>query len=299
MKLNTSICAAVVSYNPDEALETNLRALAQQIPHIVVIDNGSDAQRQARIAAAVQAVGAHFIGNAENRGVAAALNQAADYATTSGYAWLATFDQDSLIPEGMIENLLAAHAAWPQRERVAVIAPIHLDVQTGNLMGKPVRDEPQASREVVAAITSGSLIRLDIWQAIGGFDEGLFIDAVDTDYCLRCRKHRYAILEVRAVRLLHSLGASRRESVGPLRFTTTHHRPIRVYYMTRNALVMWGRWGLQEPRWVLDDGIEMAKKFVKILLAERDKGKKLFAAACGVAHALGGVRGRAPRRLNS
>jgi len=38
---------------------------------------------------------------------------------------------------------------------------------------------------VTMLVTSGSMIELATWQALGGFDEGLFIDYIDTDYCLR------------------------------------------------------------------------------------------------------------------
>ena len=51
-------------------------------------------------------------------------------------------------------------------------------------------------------------------QIIGAFDESLFIDRVDTDFCLRARRKGMVIIQSPAV-LFHSLGR------------ITYHEPLR------------------------------------------------------------------------
>lgn len=55
-------------------------------------------------------------------------------------------------------------------------------------------------------ITSGSLTNLDAWKAIGGFDEKLFIDLVDTEYDIRALMKGYCSYRINTVVLTHEIG---------------------------------------------------------------------------------------------
>src|SRR4051812_30967833 len=115
------VLAVVVTYNPGEELGTHLAALRSQVPDVLVVDNASANIETVR--EVVARTGCTLLANDENRGIAAALNQGARVALDRGAAWLATFDQDSLLPAGSIERLLACHRAQPGADRYAIITP--------------------------------------------------------------------------------------------------------------------------------------------------------------------------------
>ena len=56
------------------------------------------------------------------------------------------------------------------------------------------------------AIASGSLVKAEVFGVTGFFDEAMFIDYVDTDFCLRLQKNGFKILSVASVLLEHELG---------------------------------------------------------------------------------------------
>jgi rhamnosyltransferase len=87
-------------------------------------------------------------------------------------------------------------------------------------------------------ITSGSVVNLTLFDEIGGFDEALFIDEVDLEYCYRAKTKGYKIIKFTHIFLQHSLGKiSYFRSLKSGKLTPrTLHSPLRVYYMLRNYL---------------------------------------------------------------
>src|SRR4030095_5315976 len=80
---------------------------------------------------------------------------------------------------------------------------------SGARLGKteaPASDEPGASIERRTVITSGTLLSLNAYDAIGRFRDDFFIDGIDHEYCLRARAKRYRILLMLAPLLVHSIG---------------------------------------------------------------------------------------------
>jgi rhamnosyltransferase len=82
------------------------------------------------------------------------------------------------------------------------------------------------------------VLNLSLFNIIGGFDEALFIDEVDLDFCYNSITKGYQIIQFKNVFLNHSLGKiSFHKSLKNLKLTPrTLHSPQRVYYMVRNFL---------------------------------------------------------------
>lgn len=278
------VLAVVVTYEPGSDLACHLAALRSQVDSVIVIDNGS--KDRASIARAVQATACHLIVNPHNLGVAAALSQAARLAQTESSAWLATFDQDSLIPPGAIDSLLALYERHPQREKIGILAMGHRDRATGRDYhhGLDILVESGDWRAVRSTITSGSLVRVGLFNQVGLFDDALFIDAVDHEFCLRVRKHGWLVIEGRHQVLEHSIGDATEHYLLGRRIVCTHHSPLRRYYMTRNQLEVCGRNLLVDPVWAGKGVLQFAASSIAALLYERDKLAKLRAMCSGVAH---------------
>jgi rhamnosyltransferase len=79
-------------------------------------------------------------------------------------------------------------------------------------------------------ITSGNIINLRIWKRIGEFNEQLFIDEVDHEFCYRLRNQGYNIIQIHTCRMYHSLGINKRT----LFSHHCQHEGIRLYYIMRN-----------------------------------------------------------------
>jgi rhamnosyltransferase len=280
-----SVCAVIVTYNPQPTLTTNVLALARQVGQVTVIDNGSPDGAEKRLHELQSNFGCKVIWNQANLGIAVALNLGVKYAMESGFDWVCTFDQDSLISDGFISKMLEAYEDAPSREMVALIVPRYIDRESG--MTERLK---QCRGEILAAMTSGSLIPLSVIQKLGFFDESLYMDAVDIEFCLRARRNGMVILQSPAV-LLHSLGRTKYYRLFGLRFGVTNHSAGRRYYMTRNRLRLLMRYAA-DWRWSWRESRTMLVEVLKVLFAEQNKWKKILAMAAGIADAVRGKVGK-------
>ena len=276
--------AAVITYNPDGSLPGHLQALRSQCDTLVVIDNGSsnlDFVREATTASA-----SLLACNGANLGVAAALTQAARMAVEQGVEWLATFDQDSLCPPGAFTGLLELYERHPERERIGVLALSHRDRATGRDYHHPLDIIADGGkwRTLRSTITSGSLVRASLFPQIGFFDDALFIDAVDHEFCLRARRHGWLIVESKLDVLEHSIGNATEHRLLGRRIVCTHHSPQRRYYMTRNQLEVCARNVLVDPAWAAKGILQFGAGSLAALLYETDKRAKLGAMLQGTWH---------------
>ncbi len=278
------VLAVVVTFHPPPELADNLRAIRRQVDALVVVDNGSpDA---ARIAALAAAVGAAFIGNTRNEGIAKALNQAVAHARQGGFRWLATFDQDSAPPEGTIAGLRELLSRHPRPEGVAIVAASFHDRHLGRTWHDPsntLRDGPDW-REVRTLITSGSLVRVASFDDIGGYDEGLFIDFVDHEHCRRLRRAGWRLLQAKQVLIDHAIGRLSAHRFLGRTVHCTNHSVARRYYITRNQLEYHRRLLWQEPYVALWGFWNLALRSLFTVLYEADRGAKARAILRGVWH---------------
>lgn len=275
------VLAVVVTFNPEQALASHLAALREQVAHVVVVDNGSTDLESVR--AACNRTGCRLIANGRNVGVAAALNQAVAEAFACGASWLATFDQDSLVPPGAIGTLLALASDHPRRDTVGIVSMSHRDRGTGKPYHVPseVIEQGPNWRMLRTTITSGSLVRTEVLRQIGGFESRLFIDFVDHEFCFRMRRHGWSVLEAADVTMSHTLGASRVHSFLGRDLVLTHHSAQRRYYMTRNQLEVYCRNLFFDPRWALRGLSYLVGHTAVVLLVEEQRAAKLAAVAQG------------------
>ncbi|MCH7481067.1 MAG: glycosyltransferase family 2 protein, partial [Chloroflexi bacterium] len=217
-----NVCAVVVTMNPDPSLYDRLQELSNQVSQIVVVDNGSlDLGKHAL----QDITKLHLIKNPHNRGIATALNQGFDKAIELGYEWVLTLDQDSRPDKGMLSSMQIALAAAENSEKIAIIAPIIVDLggsrearflsKRSGFLFRRIPCEHVDLINVITVITSGALINVSAFETIGEFREDLFIDYVDTEFCLRARLRGYQILVACQARLMHQFGARKRLSRGP------------------------------------------------------------------------------------
>lgn len=171
----------------------------------------------------------YYIPLDENYGIAKALNVGFSCAKKQGFSWVLTMDQDSLLSQ----NMLAGYTKFinVSHQKIGIVCPL-LQVY---------RDEKVLLQDsyvqVNEALTSGSLINMDAYDAAGGFLEKLFIDEVDFEFCWHIRSLGYHVYQLNNVVMQHQLGDTKEYKLfGRHLFYVMNEKPIRHYYMQRNQL---------------------------------------------------------------
>ncbi len=88
-------------------------------------------------------------------------------------------------------------------------------------------------------ITSANIINLLAWETVGKFDDRLFIDEVDNDFCVRLRLNNYKILHFNECYVDHELG-KRWFLLFP---KINYESDFRLFYIFRNLMIENRRYG--------------------------------------------------------
>jgi rhamnosyltransferase len=286
--VENGVCAVVVTFRPPSGVPANLAKIRPQVQGLVVVDNGSSPEALAPVLAASQALNFELIENGANLGIAAALNVGVKWAKACGYNFVVLFDQDSTTTDGLIAAMLREYETNSSHERIAVVTPKHLELETGE-WDRPAFAE---DRSPLIAITSGSLMPVSIFDRCGFFEEDLIIDRVDDEYCLRARSMGYTIVLCKEAYLHHSVGSPRVHSfLGFRQVKVTHHSAKRYYYLTRNRIVMVKRYWRQYPRWSYLTARSVVRDLIVNFVVEDHRRQKLGATLHGFVDGLIGRMG--------
>jgi rhamnosyltransferase len=288
----SEICAVVVTYFPAAGCAENLAALAPQVGKVLVVDNGSDAATLAPVEVAVQRLGATVVRLGSNLGIATALNKGLEFAREQGFRWLATFDQDSQCTPGMIEEMGRVLESLPQPDRTAIISPSYVDRALGFTVRQGRSEAAGEGWQILrTTMTSGNLVNVEIATAVGGFDDSLFIDYVDHEFCLRLRSHGYRIVQSTRATLLHSLGTMERRRFLFRLVAPTHHSAVRRYYQSRNRYLLWRQYWRHEVQWVAADMRRFVFEAMYVVFYEKQSRAKLAMVLRGLRDGIKNVRG--------
>ncbi len=227
----SAVCAGVVTYNPDiEVLLKNLQALSPQVKEVYVVDNGSNNIHD------IENLLGRFnnitiFPNPQNLGIAQALNKLCKIASSRGYDWILTMDQDSMCDGNMVANL-SNYA----NEEYGIIAPRVEFRKDGILIEKTGSGAKCQTDKIYACITSGSLTNLKAWKKVGGFDEWYFIDHVDNEFCTHIIQKGYKILRVNDALLYQRAGDMKYVKLFGKPILLPYYSTFRNYYICRNTI---------------------------------------------------------------
>jgi rhamnosyltransferase len=267
------MAACVTLYHPDSEVVDNVRACLTQVERLYAVDNTEGAADTPNGAAREIAglAGVVSLPAGGNLGTAGAMNLAARRAMADGYGLLLTLDQDSRVNPGMVARLLAVRGelAGSGLPRVGIVSARQVTRDDPS----PVVKRPWQEEETI--MTSGNLLELAAWEEAGPFDEGLFIDCVDHEFCLRLRMKGWAVVRVNDAFLTHELGNITAHRVfGKVKYTS-NHSALRRYYIVRNRLWIMRKYAREFPDYCRSSRKEIFKEARNVLLLEADKGAKL------------------------
>jgi rhamnosyltransferase len=269
----SSIAAVIVLYNPDEQyVVENIHSCLTQVQHTFLIDNSE--KPDVRLVSRLKGLSnASYTWNNGNLGIANALNVASRKAQNLNYEWLLTLDQDTLLPSQYVEQM-RLQAELLAGEQVGILAPSYQDTRTIGAGGHEDHQHPGV-RTILFTMTSGNLLNLRSYAAVGGFMDELFIDHVDHEYCLRLNARGYKVFETPAIVLTHKPGREARVTARVQKLNFASHSPLRLYYFCRNGLKVSQLYTEQFPRFRRFFINELFKQLLKIIFLESDKIKRI------------------------
>lgn len=293
VKKSSKIAVGIVLYHPDMSrLEQCLRQLSAQAERIYIYDNGTV---KADLTGYKQVI---CMTKPGNKGIAYALNRIVERAGEDGYKWVLTMDQDSVIPDGMIEDF---EQYTGTDDKIAIICPQVIDRRRAYMH---VQDS-DSTQYIDMCITSASCTSVKAWDLVGRYDERLFIDLVDNDFCRRLTVSGYKIMRlnkwvldqefgeitpkaekvqrfwVKLSRILHN------QNVAKFSYRKEVH-PQRVYYTNRNIIYVnrklkkYGKTAYENYNCKGYPGFMIAFNLPSILRAKQKR--KVFMAICRGIH---------------
>jgi len=264
------IAGVTILYNPDKNIIDNIQSYLKDIDKLYLIDNTED---QNNLNSDLVNLGKEkivYIKNKNNMGIAYCLNKGIELAKNDQMNYLLTMDQDSKFKENNFYDFkkkieLMGKKNW------GILSPAHISYNEKDID----KVENQIVLEKSIVMTSGNIIKLNIIEKTGNFRENFFIDGVDHEFCLRLKFNNFKILEVKSIKLYHSLGEDRKINVFGKKINLLNHNETRKYYIVRNNLEIIREYKNKIPQEIKKLKFQLLSTFIKVILFETGKKLKL------------------------
>lgn len=230
MSENANVTLISVAHNSNDVLPEMLASVPAGTP-IVIVDNATkDIEPLRQLCAKFNAT---LIENGANKGFGYACNRGAARATTE---FLFFLNPDASLVPDTIDQLVAAMRRYPKASAMNPrIAKADGSVQfhhRSRLM--PVSEYmphrwPDADSEVTVLMGSAFFARRSEFEAVGGFDEDIFLYHEDDDLSRRLRAQRGPIMFIRDAFVTHLAEKSSGSSNATFFFKRYHQARSRVF----------------------------------------------------------------------
>lgn len=249
------LCGVVVWYNPGMQEVNNIKSYVYKLDKLFVVDNSTENNKQL-LSNIDDSSNIEYISNGDNLGIAKALNIGCKNAIKYGYKWILTMDQDSEFEKMTFERYISSvENMIKEDDQIAIFAPLTDDSK------KPTIGY------INKVITSGCILHLNAYKIVNGFDNNLFIDEVDHDFCFRLIKNGYKIYKFSDIKLKHKLGNYNRVKILNKSIPITNHNYIRRYYIIRNRCEIRRRYPEYTSHYTKSNIIDL----IRVILLEPDK----------------------------
>lgn len=272
------LAAIIVAFFPEiDELKTNIEACVDEVDYLIIWKNSPlnieflDIERYGNKIVS--------LGDGENVGIAAALSMGAKWAISRDCSHFLTLDQDSYFENGHLKHFKDLISGF-HRKDVGVFG-------SNPYNGGFLHDKSEQYIEVSDTITSGTVYPLNILSKHGFFEDSLFIDAVDYEYCYRLKTMGLVTIVFPKIILQHKVGYVTKTWLG---FKTDNYSAFRTYFIVRNQIIIWKRYPNLFPAKykVVLIKTHILGRLVKVLLGEKNKIRKVRSIIRGVFHGLSG-----------
>lgn len=232
------LASITVTYNPsivDGRLACQLLTLSKICKICVLIDNGSNNIVDIRTLTKMYPI-VKIIELRKNEGIATALNLAVDYfRNIEGIEWIITMDQDSFIPDSVIQNIPLETVEYISDRTVAAFG---LNYEDFHFRKRKLVNNLQKPLYVDFLITSGCIVRKEVIEKYK-FDANLFMYNVDTDFCKRLRRDHLKLILLSTSFMFHKGGEIDMDDNNE---EYHYNEPEKFYFFGRNYIIMLKRY---------------------------------------------------------
>jgi len=278
-------CVIVVWFNPKKEHIDNIISLNEACDFVCVVDNSYQSNEKLLVSSSVK-----YIHNRNQGGIAGAFNRGFDYFISKfEEPMIYSFDQDTVVPANFFEEM--AHFIKDKNAKIA--CPNFFDINA-KTHGKFVKMSDWGFFEsdddtTHFCISSGMFISKETYKLLGGFNEELVIDHVDTEFALKAYENGIKIFYNKNVCLNHAIGEREKRKFLGVTIKPNHHSKVRKYYIARNGTYLAFKYIKQCKAYFVLNVARMIHEYLSVILYENDKLRKISAMNKGLFDA---VRGR-------
>lgn len=271
----SKLIGVVVLYNPNiKELSDNIKSYINDLDALICVDNSDYKTNLSEISNTN--IWYYYMG--ENIGLARALEFGINKAIAMGADFIAQFDQDSLCDNNCMKKLMNIIV---NDEQIGMVGPnINLIYRNKGKRIFSTQNKLYNSnlKEVAWLITSGSIIRADVYKQIGGIDTSLFISGIDRDVCCRVRATKNKIVLCGDCILFQEAGNTKKIKILGKVLHPPYLNYKRYYYIFRNELYLRRKNG----KAYVDCKTNLFKYLICVLLFEGEKVKKIKQIGLGI-----------------
>ena len=263
----------IVLYNPSvgEALE-NIQSYRSEIDTIYFVDNSNTDNEQFK-----NIPGIKYYPMYSNLGLCKGLNIGCREAIKDGVEVLITMNMDTFCPKGTFKSLVSAVENDPNKVYGTNIKLIYRDSEGKRIMSNEAKFQ-EKDEEVSWTIMSGNAFSSKCFEAVGGFDETLFIDNLDRDLSFRQRRAGFPIIRLGKIFIFQEFGNMTTFNIGFKTLHIANLSPFRYFYIFRNEYYLRKKYKDDYNIYKVD----LYKYIFSILFFEKDKIKKIKACIKGI-----------------
>lgn len=259
----------IVLYNPDEIFLNNLILYIKLFRNIYINDNSD------KINTTIKEYSTKFnikyTYNNDNLGIAKSLNLICSEAIHDDNKYILLLDQDSKIIDFSYIELLNNNNILINSNVGLISLSFFESLDSKELFNKQI------------ALTSGSIINLEIWSKVLGFEEKLFIDEVDHDYCLKLLNNNFFILGTKKKYLEHQVGFINAHHFLKLKLLSVScHHPLRTYYCFRNSNYIIFKYFSKNTSFAFNRLFNLLKELYFIFFVYTEKRQHLYFMFYGI-----------------
>lgn len=224
------ISAIVTVYFPSEIEVNNIELISMQVNRIFVIDNSCE-NNEINFRHILNLI---YVNTKKNLGTAAAFNHVLSKYYFDEDEYIIFFDQDSRIKGDHVKRLIKEYQCLENKCNIGCLGPQINNASRGEIEIPKNYEYISETGKIVKGIIASSMIsKYSIIKRCGFWNDSLFLDFADWDFCWRLNSHGYCCVLTSAVVLEHKVGEGDKV-IGKLKVRNSS--PIRSYYQTRDGL---------------------------------------------------------------
>jgi rhamnosyltransferase len=274
-------CAIITVYLPDTDILHHIEKIKRQVHHIVVIINRCNQDTLNGLSRILSGSNTHSITtNTYNMGLAHALNQGIEIASSTNMEWMLLLDQDTAVDDDIIVELSKTISTMPIQP--AILGANYRDIH-GNSAAFQCRQKNGIYQNKPTVITSGSLLNMALAKHIGSFKSEYFIDSIDHEYCMRARSLGHQIYITCKPLMTHSIGLQEDTFLNRLQCLLSHpHSPERKYYIARNTIATAKDYIHIFPLWSIRQFLRILTELLSTIFFENKKRQRILFTVRGL-----------------